>query len=71
MSKKNKKRKFQAEEKIVFQWDNENILPDYFKNEMEIMWEVNKNLLSICYLYANITFYILSFSFLKFTIFSN
>lgn len=40
MGKKGKKRKHDSEEKVAFDSDNEFVLSDYLKNEIESMWEV-------------------------------
>lgn len=40
MSKKGKKRKHDSEKKIVFDEDNEFVLSEHLKNEIESMWEV-------------------------------
>ncbi|CAL7937689.1 unnamed protein product [Xylocopa violacea] len=40
MSKKNRKRKLEGEDQLMFDWEQENILPEEIKNEMETMWEL-------------------------------
>lgn len=40
MTKRGRKRKLGPEEKAIFEWEKDRILPEDLRDEMETMWEV-------------------------------
>lgn len=41
MSKKNRKRKFEGDDQLVLDWEQENLMSVEMKSEIESMWEVS------------------------------